>query len=148
MKLTLAILVIFIITGCAVMPHEEISLDTTSNFKMPEKGKVGLYIFQWKSGVFGAISDVDFELKDGPRISLNTGEYGYIEVSPGDYQYKTLGGPSPQYAKLKLEANRNYFFRSYLSYGMDTSSIVTNQNEINDAKRNIFSGRYELNSVD
>lgn len=142
------LLALLTIAGCAIKPYEDLGLDTTSDFKIPTEGMAGLYVYQWKSGIFGAGLDVDFELMAGPKLSLNTGEYGYLEVAPGDYQYKILGGPRPVYAPLKLEAGENYFFRSYLSYGMDTSSLTRDQSEIDDAKRNIASGRYELNTVD
>ncbi len=148
MKIGCVLLACFLGVGCTTRPYEELQLDTTSNFKVPTEGRAGIYVYQWKSGLFGAAADVEFEIIGGPKLSLNTGEFGYVEVEPGDYRYKILGGPRPQYAPLKLERNKNYFFRSYLSYGMDTSSIVTSQSEIDDAKKNILSGRYEYHTVD
>ncbi len=147
MRFFLIILSAVLITGCSVTPYKDLDIDSTSNFKSPTKGKAGIYVYQWKSGIIGAISDVDFEIKGYPEISLNTGEYGYFELPPGEYEYKGTGGLLKQYGKAKFEANQNYFFRAFFNMG-DYILWVKDQVEINEAKSNIKNGRYEKYSVD
>ena len=145
----LALISVLMVTGCAaVVPYKDLNLDTTSNFKSPAEGKSGIYVYQWKTGILGAGSDVDFEIKGVVEISLNTGEYGYVEVEPGKYEYKLSGGLFKQYIPVEFEANKNYFFRAVLLNFSDTAFLIRDQTEINDAKRNILTGRYELNSID
>ena len=148
MKLLLIIMSAVLFTGCTVIPYEELNLDTTSNFKSPKEGRAGVYVYQWKTGIYGAGSDVDFELKGYPELPLNTGEYGYFEVSPGEYEYKFSGGIFTQYVPVKFEANQNYFFRARLHNFTDQSFLIRDQVEINEAKENILSGRYEEHTVD
>lgn len=137
-----------LVSGCSMTPYEDLNLDTTSNFKSPSEGMAGVYVYQWKSGIFGAGFDVDFEIKGQPVISLNTGEYGYMEVEPGAYEYKLMGGIFKQYVPVTFEADENYFFRAQLSNASDTAVLGRNQLEIDSAKRNISSGRYEIHDKD
>lgn len=148
MKFVLIIISVMLFTGCTVIPYEQLNLDSTSNFKSPKDGQAGIYVYQWKSGIFGAGSDVDFEIKGYPELPLNTGEYGYFEVLPGDYEYKLSGGVFEQYAPVKFEANQNYFFRAFLLNFSDHSVLIRDQAEINEAKENVANGHYEEHSVD
>lgn len=148
MKLVLVLASLMMLGGCATTPYEELNLDTTSNFKIPEQGKAGVYAYQWKKGVIGAIVDVDFKIKGLPEVSLNTGEYTYYELEPGDYEYLFSGGLIKQYAPVTFEAGQNYFFRAFLLNLSDHAALVRDQEEIEDVKVNILSGRYEHNSVD
>lgn len=129
-------------------PYEDLNLDTTSNFRTPSEGKSGIYVYQWKTGVLGAIADVDFQIKGEPTLSLNTGEYGYFELAPGDYEYKLNGGLIDQYIPVSFEAGENYFFRAALVNFSDVAYLVRGQEEIEAAKKNIASGRYELHDKD
>lgn len=135
--------------GCAAVPYEQLKLDTTTNFRVPSPEKSGIYVYQWKSGIYAAGRDVDFEIKGQPKISLNTGEYGYFEVSPGEYEYKWTGGMlGKQYFPIKFQANQNYFFHAYLLNFTDRANLIKEQAKIDEAKQNILSGRYELYDVD
>lgn len=135
--------------GCASVPYEQLKLDTTTNFRVPSPDKSGIYVYQWKSGIWGAGWDVDFEIKGQPKIPLNTGEYGYFEVSPGDYEYKWMGGMlGKQYLPVKFEANQNYFFHAFLLQGADRANLIRDQKKIDEAKQNILSGKYELYDAD
>ena len=136
------------LVGCAVVPYEQLRLDTTSNFRQPPPDRAGIYVYQWKSGILGAAMDVNFEIKGQPKIALNTGEYGYLEVLPGEYEYKLRGGLAQLFIPVKFEAGQNYFFRAALVNASDLSFLVRDQKEIDEAKQNILSGRYELNDVD
>ena len=91
-QLLLIVLASFFFVGCAAVPYEQLKLDTTTNFRVPSPEKSAIYVYQWKSGIYAAGRDVDFEIKGQPKISLNTGEYGYFEVPPGEYEYKWTGG--------------------------------------------------------
>ena len=115
---------------------------------MPEEGKSGIYVYQWKTGVVGALFDVDFEIKGFPEVALNTGEYAYFEVPPGEYEYKLSGGIFKQYIPVKLEENKNYFFRAFLLYAIDHAVLIRDQNEIDEAKKNILTKRYQPHDVD
>lgn len=141
-------LTVLILSGCSVTPYKELNLDTTSNFKTPTEGKSGVYVYQWKTGPLGALADVDFEIKGKPEVSLNTGEYAYFEIDPGKYEYKLSGGLFPTYAPVEFESNKNYFFRAALVSLSDFSHLVRDQLEINDTKKNILSGWYEINTED
>lgn len=148
-KLTLIALASSFFVGCAAVPYEQLKLDTTTNFRVPSPEKSGIYVYQWKSGIYAAIRDVDFEIKGQPKISLNTGEYGYFEVSPGEYEYKWTGGIfGKQYFPIKFEAGQNYFFHAYLMDFTDRANLIKEQEKIDEAKKNILSGRYELYNVD
>lgn len=136
------------LAGCAITPYENLNLDTTSNFRTPKEGTAGVYVYQWKRGVVGAAIDVNFEIKGHPAMPLNTGEYCYLELNPGSYDYKIKGGLLKQYAPVKLEANKNYFFVASLMNLSDYIGIVRDQSEIDAAKKNILSGRYEKCETD
>jgi hypothetical protein len=148
MRLLFIIFSAMLFTGCASVPHEDLNLDTTSNFNSPSEGRAGIYVYQWKTGILGAGSDVDFEIKGYSVLSLNTGEYGYFEMPPGDYEYKLSGGLFDQFVPVKLEANENYFFRAFLLNFSDNSVLIRDQTEIDETKENISSARYELYSID
>lgn len=148
MKFVLTLMSVLLFTGCTVIPYEQLNLDTTSNFKHPADGQVGIYVYRWKTSILGAALDVDFEIKGYPELSLNAVEYGYFEVPPGDYEYKLSGGLFDQYLPVNFEANQNYFFRAFLLNYSDTSVLIRDQIEINAVKENILSGRYEEYSVD
>ena len=139
---------VLILSGCSVTPYKELNLDTTSNFKTPTEGKTGVYVYQWKTGPLGALVDVDFDIKGKPEVSLNTGEYAHFEIDPGQYEYKLLGGLFPMYAPVEFESNENYFFRAFLLNFSDNAYLVRDQIEINEAKKHILSGRYEINTKD
>ncbi|WP_146164628.1 MULTISPECIES: DUF2846 domain-containing protein [Halomonas] len=148
MKRTLFLIAFSFISGCAATDYKDLNLDTTSDFRSPTHGKSGVYVYQWKTGILGAGSDVDFEIKGYPELSLNTGEYGYFEVKPGNYEYKLSGGIFPQYIPVEFEPDQNYFFRAFLLNFSDYAVLVREQNEINEAQENISSGRYEPHSND
>lgn len=92
--------------------------------------------------------DVNFEIKGQPRIALNTGEYGYLEVPPGEYEYKVKGGLGAIFIPVKFDAGQNYFFRAYLVNLSDLSFLIGDQQEIDEAKQNILTGRYEWHDID
>ncbi|MBU1365639.1 MAG: DUF2846 domain-containing protein [Gammaproteobacteria bacterium] len=148
MKFLLIILSLLTVTGCTVTPYRDLNLDTISNFRKPNDGMAGIYVYQLKTGIIGAASDVNFEIKGQPKISLNTGEYGYLEVPPGHYEYKLHGGIFPIYLPVEFEANQNYFFAAALRNLSDNSVLVIYQDRIDQAKENIMTGRYELYSDD
>lgn len=147
MKIYFIVMAIFL-SGCTVIPYEELRLDTTSNFQEPTEGKAGVYVYQWKTGVLGAGFDVDFEMEGAPQISLNTGEYGYFELAPGNYEYKVIGGLMRQDGTIKIEAGKNYFFRAFISNFSDVIALVRDQKEIDETKKNILNNRYELYNLD
>jgi len=135
-------------SGCTVIPYKELNLDTTSNFKSPKSGQAGVYVYQWGTGIIDAPFDVDFEIKGYPALPLNTKEYGYFEVPPGEYEYKLTGGLFDRYVAVKFEADKNYFFRALLLNLSDYSVLVRDQIEIDETKANILNGHYEVHSVD
>jgi hypothetical protein len=49
---------------------------------------------------------------------------------------------------VKFEVGQNYFFRAALVNLSDLTILVRDQQEIDDAKKNIISGRYEWHDVD
>lgn len=144
----IVLLSLLVISGCSTVPYEKLELDTTSNFTTPEKGKAGVYVYQWNIGVISSMFDVDFEIKGYPELPVNTGEYGYFEVSPGYHEFKYSGGLWDSYEKILFEEGENYFFRAFLFHASDNAYLVRNQKEIDEAKENISSGRYELYTVD
>lgn len=129
-------------------PYQDLNLDTTSNFRMPSEGMAGVYVYQWKSGPIGALFDVDFEIKEGPTVSLNTGEYGYFEIEPGQYEYKVTGGLWDTFVPVEFQTDQNYFFRAALVNASDHAFLIRSQQEINEAKENIRTGRYEWHEDD
>ena len=130
-------------------PYEELNLDTTSNFRTPSVGNAGVYVYQWKTGLYGSAFDVDFEIKGFPKISLNTGEYSYFEIAPGEYEYKYFAGTCQQiYLPVTFEANKNYFFHASLYGTTDNAILIREQKKIDEAKQNILNGRYELHTID
>jgi len=149
MKFCIAALTIALgLAGCAVAPYEQLGLDTTSNFREPPPDRAGIYVYQWRTGILGAGMDVNFEIKGQPKIALNTGEYGYLEVPPGEYEYKVMGGLAPVFVPVKFDTGQNYFFRAALVNFSDSSFLVRDQQEIDEAKQNLLSGRYELHDID
>ena len=142
---------VLLFAGCAAMskPYEELNLDTTSNFKTPTEGKAGIYVYQLKTGPMGAMVDVTFEIRGYPEVPLNTGEYAYFEVEPGDYKYEQSGGGMlGTDASMTFAANENYFFQAKFDGFTDNAYVVVTQSEVDAAKKNILSGFYEEASVD
>lgn len=148
LKIIVVSLFSFLVAACSVTPYDEKSLDTSTNITEPTSGMAGVYVYQWKTGALGAGFDVDFEIKGKKEISLNTGEYAYFEIEPGSYEYKLQGGIFPTYIPVTFKAGYNYFFRSAVSMVMDNSFLISDQKEIDEAKKNITSGYYELHSID
>jgi len=148
MRILLLVFFSLCLTGCAVTPYKDLKLDTTSDFESPTKGMAGVYVYQWKKGMIGAGMDVNFQIKGQPTISLNTGEYGYLEVIPGKYEYKVIGGFHNLYVPVEFEADHNYFFHAALLQFTDHSFLVRDQKEIDETKKNISTGRYEVYDVD
>ena len=151
MRICLILLVILVFTGCATVKptsYKDLNLDTTSNMTNPKQGKSGIYVYQWKSGIFGAAFDVDFEIKGQSKIPLSTGEYGYFELEPGPYEYKAIGGIFQYFIPVEFESNKNYFFRASISNAIPGAALVRDQLEIDQAKKNILTGRYEIYSKD
>lgn len=148
MKWTIFLLFLMLVGCSSTIPYQERGLDTTTNITTPTKGKTGVYVYQFKRGIAGAGFDVDFEIKGRPTVSLNTGEYAYFEIQPGEYEYKVMGGLFPMYYPVNFKAGENYFFRAYLSSAMDNAHLVISQFEIDEAKKNIVTGRYEKHDVD
>lgn len=147
-KSIVVLLIPIALSGCASIPYEELRLDTTSNFRMPAPDRAGIYVYQWKQGILGAAMDVHFEIQEQPTIALNTGEYGYFELPPGDYKYKLSGGWTKTFIPVRFEAGQNYFFRAALINFSDVSFLIRDQLEIDDAKKNITGGRYEWHAID
>lgn len=147
-KFLILIMSILFVSGCVITPYKDLNLDTTSNFKTPTESKSGIYVYQWKTGIMGALMDVDFEIKGLPEVSLNTGEYCYLEVAPGKYEYKLSGEIFNQYVPVEFAANQNYFFRASLLNFSDCAFLVRDQDEIDEAKKNILTERYELCTKD
>lgn len=141
----IALICVAMITGCAVSPKPHVD---TSWYTQPSEGKAGIYVYQWKTGIHGAISDVKFVLNDQVMTKLNTGEWDYFEVSPGVYEFRLFGGPFPQTEDLTFEAGKNYFFQAALANAMDMVLPVYNEEDIREAIENIKSGRYEKADVD
>ena len=150
MRILSILLSSLILAGCAGTPYKELNLDTSSRLTTPiNKELSGIYVYQWKTGFIGAALDVDFEIKGEPVITLNTGEYAYFEIKPGQYEYKLAGGLFGKiYAPVEFEPNKNYFFSAQLQMGGDTVGLVRDQLEIDEAKENILTGRYEIYSED
>ena len=144
----ITLLAFLVLSGCSVTPYKELNLDTTSNFSLPTEGKAGIYVYQWKTGIIGAFSDVNFQIKGQQKVPLNTGEYAHFEIDPGVYEYKVLGGFSDIFVPVEFDANTNYFFRAAISQFSDAIYLNRDQKEIDEAKENISSGRYEINSKD
>lgn len=135
-------------TACTVVPYNELNLDTTSNTTKPDAGMAGIYAYQWKSGILGAHFDARFKIKDHPIMKINTGEYGYMQLPAGTYEYRAVSGLLPRYREVELEAGQNYFFRSSNSTFSTTTFLISDQDEIDSAKEKIRTGHYELNTID
>ena len=135
------------LAGCTATPYKERNLDTTSNFKLPEKGKSGVYVYRYKTFLGRAIG-VDFKIKGVPEATLNVGEYIYFEVEPGNYEYLSSGGLIQKYIPVNFEEDQNYFFRVFLLFQSDTAVLVGDQKEIEDAKNDILSRKYERRLLD
>ncbi len=148
MKKIMLFVCVLIISGCSITPYKDLGLDTTSNFNTPTPGRSGIYVYQLKMGIYGAIYDVNFEIKDGPTASLNTGEYATFEIDPGMYEYKFSGGFIDSFVPVEFEPNQNYFFHARISNFTDLIYLVRDQDAVNAAKKNILSGRYEINTLD
>lgn len=148
MKYLSLLVIVILFAGCASVPYDELDLDTTTDFTTPTTGKSGIYVYQWKTGILGSALDVGFQIKGFPEVHLNTGEYSYFEIPPGEYEYKYSGGLIDKYTQVKVEANKNYFFKVWLFQLRDMAALIRDQTEINEAKQNILDKRYEEASVD
>lgn len=147
-KITILSLAIASISGCASTSYHDRNLDTLSNMTKPSENKAGIYVYQVKSGIIGAAVDASFSIKGQPEVTLNTGEYAYFEIPPGEYEYRLSGGLFQNYIPFEARAGQNYFFAASMQAFRSSSNLVIDQRLIDEAKNNIKTGRYELNTVD
>jgi hypothetical protein len=144
-KIATTALAVVIFSGCASTPVPPID---TSQYSTPTKGMAGIYFYQLKTGIIGAGSDVKFILDDKIFGKINTGEWLYFEENPGIHKYRFIGGPFPSFVPIEFKEGQNYFFRGFLSSGMDHVVWINNKEAIDSAFENIKSGRYEKGDVD
>jgi hypothetical protein len=139
-KYLLALVVAIAIQGCAsYTPAPPVDM---SNYSKPTAGTAGIYFYQWKSGIFGAFSDVKFVLDGQVLGSINTGEWLYFEVLEGNHSYRYRGGPFKSDTPFQFDAGKNYFFLGKLRDGMDSVSWINDPVALDEATANISSGRY------
>ena len=73
---------------------------------------------------------------------------GILRLHRGHYEYKLKGGLFKTYLPVDFEENQNYFFRAFLFQATDHAVLIRDQFEIDEAKNNISTGRYEWHSLD
>ncbi len=145
MKKYLLLLLFFLLllTSCAVTPPPDLSW-----YSEPAEGTSGIYFYQWKTGVLGCAWDVPFIL-DGKELGkINTGEYLYFEIPSGKHKYRFGGGLIPQHFEQEFEAGQNYFFRGFINMAQSTVILIRDKKAIEEAIKNIETGRYELGTKD
>jgi len=149
MKLLHRVLLLLVISlslvGCASTP--KVAPDMRA-YSTPTEGTAGIFFYQWKTGIMGAMSDVKFVLDEEVLGRINTGEWLYFEVEEGTHEVRILGGPFPQARPLEFVKGQNYFLRGALSNGMDVVVPIYSEDEIADAVKFIESGRYEHGDED
>lgn len=91
----------------------------------------------------GSLFDVSFVLNGETLAKINTGEWTYLEVPSGDHQFRVGGGLLDTNVPVNFEEGNNYFFRGFLSNGAGYAIWVHDQSEIDEAIKNIESGRYK-----
>lgn len=148
MKYFFSVLLSIALVGCSQVPYHDLHLDTTTNITAPSEGKAGIYVYQWKTGIHRAAMDARFLIKGQEVIKVNTGEYAYLELPPGNYEYRVLNGLQDIYQPVEFRVGENYFFRTAFDLAAELSILITDQKAIDEVKQNIVSKRYELNTID
>ncbi|AHI33419.1 hypothetical protein AU15_20905 [Marinobacter salarius] len=105
------------LVGCASTP--KVAPDMRA-YSTPTEGTAGIYFYQWKTGMMGAMSDVKFVLNDEVLGRINTGEWLYFEVEEGTHEVRLLGGIFQQARPLEFVKGQNYFFRGALLNSLES----------------------------
>ena len=104
-------------TGCASVPMAPPAEDEAKKtFAPPTDGMAGIYLFR-DSSFGGALLksvyiDGKFLGETGPNV------YFYTEVDPGQHTFSTESEFSENHLKLTTEANKLYFIRQYIKFGV------------------------------
>lgn len=128
------------LSGCAITPKPQIDM---SSYSKPTTGTAGVYFYQWKTGIFGALSDVKLVIDDKVLGSVNTGEWMYLEVPAGAHKYNMTNGMGALKINLSFAEGGNYFFRGQLVNFSDTVYLINDEQEVAEVIKNMESGRYK-----
>lgn len=108
----------FLFTGCASVPVANQELTASAKqFKKPEQGKSGLYIY--RTGGLGAALKKNIKI-NGNCIGETAPNVFYYEEVPGDQEYtiSTESEFSSNDLKLQAKSGENYFIKQYLRPGL------------------------------
>lgn len=108
----------FLFTGCASVPVANQELTASAKqFKQPEQGKSGLYIY--RTGGFGGALKKDIKINGNCIGETASNVFFYEEVS-GDQEYtiSTESEFSPNDLKLQAKSGENYFIKQYMRPGL------------------------------
>lgn len=129
------------IQGCATStPAPQVDM---SGYSKAAPGMAGIYFYQWKTGIFGSLSDVKFVLDGQVLGSINTGEWMYLEVLAGEHKYRLKSGLIPIDIPHQFTAGQNYFFIGKLNGFTDSVVWINDIEKINEVVVNMESGRYK-----
>lgn len=109
---------VFLFTGCASVPvtNQELSA-AAKQFKQPEQGKSGLYIY--RTGGLGAALKKDIKI-NGQCVGETAPNVFFHEEVASDQEYtiSTESEFSPNELKLQAKSGENYFIKQYLRPGL------------------------------
>lgn len=109
---------VFLFTGCASVPlaHQELSA-TSKQFKQPEQGKSGLYIY--RAGGLGTAIKKDIKINGRCIGETAPNIFFHEEVASGqEYTISTESEFSPNDLKLQAKSGENYFIKQYIKPGL------------------------------
>jgi hypothetical protein len=108
----------FLFTGCASVPVANQELTASAKqFKQPDQGKSGLYIY--RTGGLGAALKKDIKI-NGNCIGETAPNVFFHEEVRGDQEYiiSTESEFSPNDLKLQAKSGENYFIKQYMRPGL------------------------------
>lgn len=143
-KLTFGLLLLALLTGCASVKMESKEASAKAKeFKQPESGRAGLYVY--RDSVLGKALKKDVWV-DGKCIGESAPDvFFYTEVEPGKHTLSTESEFSPNDLAILVAAGKHYFYRQFIKMGLmvggaDLESVSEEQGKTAIAKLELASG--------
>ena len=116
LKLTVALLTLLTVSGCATTPMTTATDDADAKTFTPPKGKANLYVYRG-GGVGSAVA---FPLTlDGRRVgTMVPSTYACLSVSPGNHSLTMDSLENAQVKTVDAKAGALYFFRVEPTIGL------------------------------
>ncbi|OAI41842.1 hypothetical protein AYO41_05170 [Verrucomicrobia bacterium SCGC AG-212-E04] len=135
LKLTLALLTLLTVSGCATTPMTTATEDTEAKQFTPPKGKANIYVY--RGGGVGA--GILFPLTlDGRKVGAMAPEtFACLTVSPGNHTVALDSTENAQQQVVDAKAGASYFFRVESTIGLAMARVKISAADEATGKQNV-----------